>query len=736
MLRDYSELREAMYQRLTEANDTRLRSVSLGEPGASVMAHLLASLAGVSVDSSIRYLAPGRSGAKVVVLINPDSLPVVVKFGREVDIEREKRNYIASHVEERIPQEIRPTLRQSGKVGKYALLVYSWAGGWEQVQSFRDFFRTANSEAIDGLLPAVMKRLFPWHHSKKSPALPFDSWTWNTAAWNHLQETLQVWRGGSEAKERLITALTDQHLWRDALLTKQGGIGTCHGDLNCHNILISKSDALPKLIDFASVSLHDSPARDWSKLERDIKLRCLRDLIDVPAEYITALKQVDSVCASGNTTGGFGVAVTKTARAIITIRSQFGQLSTNLSDIPSIEYLYFLFCWTLAYLNNREGLAEPPEVRDAIIDSASRTLDLLEAEVQRISEGTYQNVDGRPRDEPAQTLPTPEPSAALTALASKFVSQLRIAGYVEDEEHVRHAVYLDEGLYVHRQRVEAAIIEFVTSATAGDREAGRWLSIVGDAGHGKSSLLWYLFTELSASARFIVVPFMAQVENDFDALVETVAKLQPHADTPRHLIVLIDTLDIVVGVDEQALAAMLNSLKALGALVITTSRKQEAEKLGRFVASNSQVELRRYNDAEAQEAIRNQIRIFYHRQTEAEQQRQFDQVWGLLEQQRDVRELDLEPLILRMLFEAYAPAEIPRDVNTQQVYRRIGRSACSLTGSSRTRMRDSTENICAGLSPSRSRLEKVTPTNSYWDLRRWRQRESAAPDRHCKQSRS
>ncbi|HEY0367477.1 MAG TPA: hypothetical protein VGC73_13490, partial [Pyrinomonadaceae bacterium] len=36
--------------------------------------------------------------------------------------------------------------------------------------------------------------------------------------------------------------------------------------------------------------------------------------------------------------------------------------------------------------------------------------------------------------------------------------------------------------------------------------------------------------------------------------------------------------------------------------------------------------------------------------------------------QRDVRELDLEPLILRMLFEVYAPKDIPRDVNTQQVY--------------------------------------------------------------------
>jgi hypothetical protein len=259
-------------------------------------------------------------------------------------------------------------------------------------------------------------------------------------------------------------------------------------------------------------------------------------------------------------------------------------------------------------------------------------------------------------------------AALLAELSARFLSQLRIAGYARDENDVRYAIHLDEGLYVHRVRVEAATTEFVAKATAAAQSAGKWLSIVGDAGHGKSSLLWYLFTDLSSNPTFTVIPFMAQMEGDLAVAVRTAARAR-EARNENQLVVLIDTLDLVVGVDDQRLAKAISELMALGALVVTTSRKQEADQLGRLLSSNSRVELRRYNSQEAQQAIRNQIRIYYQDKSEIELQEQFDKVWGLLEQQRDVRELDLEPLILRMLFEVYAPKDIPRDVNTQQIYR-------------------------------------------------------------------
>jgi hypothetical protein len=320
-----------------------------------------------------------------------------------------------------------------------------------------------------------------------------------------------------------------------------------------------------------------------------------------------------------------------------------------------------------------EALASDRSVQGAF-DSARESLKTQELEgsdamVLRVGSGTSAETPFLSSmgflEEGAEAIET---ESVLAELSARFLSQLRIAGYVKDEEDVRRAIYLDEGLYVHRVRPETATMEFITKATADAVSGGKWLSIVGDAGHGKSSLLWYLFTDFSATPTFTVIPLLAQMESDLASVVRTATRAR-EVRRQNRLVVLIDTLDLVVGVDDQQLAKSISELMALGALVVTTSRKQEADQLGRLLSSNSRVELRRYNDQEAQQAIRNQIRIYYRDKSEIELQEQFEKVWGLLEQQRDVRELDLEPLILRMLFEVYAPKDIPRDVNTQQIYR-------------------------------------------------------------------
>jgi Ternary complex associated domain 9 len=662
-----SIVQEALLRKFVDAGDARLRAVALGDPDATIMALLLAALTGVTVESNIRYLAPGRSGAKVVVLINPQDLPVVVKFGLKADIEREQRNYTDSRVEERISQEIRPALRQSFQSGEYASLVYSWAGGLEQVKSFREFFRAARSEELEQLVIALMKGLFPWHNVRKSTDLPFDQWQWDDVVLSQVLEIIQRWHASAESKQKLTAALQGQDRWRDTLLTKHGSVGTCHGDLNCHNILVANENSLPKLIDFASVSLADSPARDYAKLEREIKLRCLRDVISDSAGFVSALDQVDRLCAAGQPLTTTSDQVTKTARLVTTLRNQFCLRSANLSDIPFIEYLYFLFCWTLGYLTNHEGVSESVKVRDAIIDSAERILDLLDRELRNINEFSASGPKSGYTPLPSTQ---PDPIEALASLQTTFLSQLRIAGYVADEQQSRRAVYLDEGLYVHRTREEKAINDYVREFVAREHVSGKWISIVGDAGHGKSSLLWYLCNELSTDCRLMVAPFMAQVESSFASIEQTVQELRPKLDSSQRLVVLIDTLDIAVGINDRALAALLHSLKALDALLVTTSRQQEADSLSALTPSDYRIALRRYTNEEAQQAIWNQIRVFYHTATEAGQTRQFEQVWGLLEQQREIRELDLEPLILRMIFEAYAPEDIPRDLNTQQVYQR------------------------------------------------------------------
>lgn len=386
MSTDTELIREGLERQFTAAGDARLKQVGLGDPDAAIMAQLLAGVPGVSLNSSLRYLAPGRSGAKVVVLVDPENLPVVVKFGVKADIDREESNYKKSHIEQRIAPEMRPTLWQSFETGGFAALVYSWAGARDQVTSFREFFRAARPEVLEQVITRLMDGLFLWHNPRKSSKLPFDLWQWDETILPQVLESIQAWNGQQESKQKLTKALLEQTRWRDQLLTKHCSVGYCHGDLNCYNVVISKADSLPKIIDFASVLLENSPARDYAKLERDIKLRCLRDLIETPTEFVAALEQVDNSCSPGRNYAAADTAVTTASRTINTIRSRFRLRLTNLSDIPSIEYLYFLFCWTLAYLSSEEGAKETKEVRDGIIDSAERILDLLDSEIIRIGE--------------------------------------------------------------------------------------------------------------------------------------------------------------------------------------------------------------------------------------------------------------------------------------------------------------------------------------------------------------
>jgi len=262
-----------------------------------------------------------------------------------------------------------------------------------------------------------------------------------------------------------------------------------------------------------------------------------------------------------------------------------------------------------------EALASDRSVRGAF-DSArealkTQGLEGSDAMVLRVGSGTSAEAPFLSSmgflEEGAEAIET---ESVLAELSARFLSQLRIAGYVKDEEDVRRAIYLDEGLYVHRVRPETATTEFITKATADAGSGGKWLSIVGDAGHGKSSLLWYLFTDFSATTTFTVIPLLAQMESDLASVVSTATRAR-EVRCQNQLVVLIDTLDLVVGVDDQQLAKNISELMALGALVVTTSRKQEADQLGRLLSSNSRVELRRYNDQEAQQAIRNQIRIYF-----------------------------------------------------------------------------------------------------------------------------
>lgn len=273
---------------------------------------------------------------------------------------------------------------------------------------------------------------------------------------------------------------------------------------------------------------------------------------------------------------------------------------------------------------------------------------------------------------PAERASQPPPAEAATH-TEPFLAQLRIAGHLRDERDNRRAIYLDS-IYVNRAAAEAAVLGQAWDFAGGAGGKGRWVSVVGDAGHGKSCLLWYLCHRLKEDGRFDVLAFLA--DRMADSLGrESVQAARRHVERAgggRRVVVLIDTLDILVGVNDAALAETISALRDLGCLVVTTSRPQEADRFYQSCDRDFQVPLRRYTDEEFRLITRRYIEQSYPGWSEEQKARQFEKVTQLLEQQRDIaRELDLEPLILRMIFEAYVPEDIPQDINTQKVYEKF-----------------------------------------------------------------
>lgn len=221
-------------------------------------------------------------------------------------------------------------------------------------------------------------------------------------------------------------------------------------------------------------------------------------------------------------------------------------------------------------------------------------------------------------------------------------------------------------VYVHRTRQEDRIKTLAEIHSRGEK--GIWVSIQGQAGAGKTSLLWYLYNSPSLNGQSVVQPFVAQhVTEDFRAEQELIRDhLKQWPD--RRCIVLIDTLDLIVGRGDKYLLSFLAWLRAQRAFIITTCRPLEALRLAAREVPDHLVRLERYTEPEAKIAVRNYVEMAYQDLTPAQRASQQNDLWNLLDGRRRVQELNFDPLILRMIFEAYPPNPVPVEINTALIY--------------------------------------------------------------------
>jgi hypothetical protein len=234
-------------------------------------------------------------------------------------------------------------------------------------------------------------------------------------------------------------------------------------------------------------------------------------------------------------------------------------------------------------------------------------------------------------------------------------------------------VGLDQGLYVDRH-LEQSLAQILARKTA----TSLLVLIVGEAGHGKTSLLWRLYHSLPVTEEreplFIKSTLFLGRRASRVSLTAKFNRnsLLAAADeiTGRGLrpVILLDTVDLLLRDEEgrDFLLQVILSLQGKGCFVVATCRPQEALLLNSI--EPIKLTLREYNESELHDAIGKHAARFYALSVRKNYAEEFAHVLTAVARGLPVREVCANPLTLRMLFTIYAPATIPEDINVFKLY--------------------------------------------------------------------
>lgn len=259
-----------------------------------------------------------------------------------------------------------------------------------------------------------------------------------------------------------------------------------------------------------------------------------------------------------------------------------------------------------------------------------------------------------------------EASATLDMMQRRSVTALadaELAGLDASSTGDRQ-VRLSDGLYVERA-VERRIISAVGTGPC------RCLLIVGPAGHGKTSLLWHLAQSLSELDRlqplFVKASALALSGAETGAIGVNEIRSAARAEE-RELVVLIDTLDLRLRSDAERDSAveLVQAVVDAGCWVIATSRPAEAAELRSLDADRFQLEP--YSDDELAQAIERHVHRFYGPDVRADAESEVTRLQDAVANGLPLREVCESPLMLRMLFEVYAPHQVSTDVHSFALY--------------------------------------------------------------------
>ena len=268
----------------------------------------------------------------------------------------------------------------------------------------------------------------------------------------------------------------------------------------------------------------------------------------------------------------------------------------------------------------------------------------------------------------------------LIAASSPATNELRLASsitaadakLVVGEDLLGENIFLDANLYVTRD-VEKQVIKHLNLAE--DRR--KPIVVIGEAGRGKTSLLWRLYTDFNRFADwqvwFIKSTMLVHSLKDQNSKGRLSSELlvnavQESISAQRRPLLFIDTVDLLLH-DESSrdfLIGLILKLEDLGCQTVLSTRPREVVRLNAF--EFRRVTLLNYEGAELADAITKHVNRFYSESVRDDKEQQVSHILEAVARGLPLREVCENPLTLRMLFTIYHPARVSTDINVFELY--------------------------------------------------------------------
>ncbi|MBS9783295.1 MAG: SIR2 family protein [Pasteurella sp.] len=233
-------------------------------------------------------------------------------------------------------------------------------------------------------------------------------------------------------------------------------------------------------------------------------------------------------------------------------------------------------------------------------------------------------------------------------------------------------------VYVTRN-LESSIIKTVNKY----KNTSSIIAIIADAGFGKSSILWKaneIFSDKTNDFKcffYTASELISYFENGTlqQLINESLISYKDYKTLNIKNIFILDTFDVLINQKTicQQIMIFLQGLAKLNFCILLSSRKKEINQVNLQLITPNVVPLylSEYDDKiEFPAAIRSHCQAFYQNITYSAEEinAQVIRLENAVSSNRRIKDVCLNPLKLRMLFELYAPNSIPEDINTYSLY--------------------------------------------------------------------